>query len=72
MLPNYKHTLHACYLGYITQAIVVNLAPLFFVIFQTDYGVSYSQIGGLVLFTFAVQMCVDITMLKVLPKVISE
>ncbi len=69
MAPNYKPTLHACYLGYITQAIVVNLAPLFFVIFQTDYGVSYSQIGSLVLFTFAVQMGVDILMLKVLPKI---
>jgi len=68
MAPDYKKTLHACYLGYITQAIVVNLAPLFFVIFQTDYGISYSKIGGLVLFTFAVQLCVDILMLKLLPK----
>ncbi len=67
MVSNFKKTLHACYLGYITQAIVVNLAPLFFVIFQTDYGVSYSQIGGLVLFTFAVQMGVDLAMLKLLP-----
>ncbi len=69
MLPNYKRTLFACYIGYITQAIVVNLAPLFFVIFQTDYGVTYSQIGGLVLFTFAVQMGVDLAMLKLLPKI---
>ncbi len=69
MAPNYKKTLLACYLGYITQAIVVNLAPLFFVIFQTDYGISYSRIGGLVLFTFAIQLGVDILMLKLLPKV---
>ena len=25
----YRHTMKACYLGYITQAIVNNLAPLF-------------------------------------------
>jgi len=68
MNPNFKKTLHACYLGYITQAIVVNLAPLFFVIFQTDFGISYSEIGGLVLFTFGVQLCVDILMLKLLPR----
>lgn len=69
MSSNYKSTLFACYLGYITQAIVVNLAPLFFVIFQIDYGISYSKIGGLVLFTFGVQLCVDILMLKLLPKI---
>lgn len=25
----YTHTLHACYGGYIVQAIIANLAPLF-------------------------------------------
>ena len=33
---NYRHTQYACYLGYITQAIVNNLAPLLFVIFQQN------------------------------------
>lgn len=28
-----NHTLGACYIGYITQAIVVNFAPLLFVTF---------------------------------------
>jgi len=68
MVPNYKKTLYASYLGYITQAIVINLAPLFFVIFQTEYGITYTQIGSLVLFTFAIQMIVDILMLKILPR----
>ena len=31
---NYNHTLNACYLGYITQAIVNNFAPLLFLTFQ--------------------------------------
>ncbi len=57
-------TLHACYLGYITQAIVVNLAPLFFVIFQNRFAIDYEQIANLVLFTFIVQIIVDALMIK--------
>ena len=33
----YKHTVHACYTGYITQAIINNLTPLLFTIFQTEF-----------------------------------
>ena len=63
----YTSTLHACYLGYITQAIVVNLAPLFFVIFQNDFGVSYMDLANLVLVTFVVQIATDATMIKLTP-----
>jgi len=35
---NYKSTLHACYLGYITQALIVNLPPILFVIFKDKFG----------------------------------
>lgn len=63
----YRSTLMACYLGYITQAITVNLAPLFFVIFQTHYGVSYTQIANLVLITFVIQIIVDASMVKLSP-----
>ena len=63
----YQSTLIACYLGYITQAITVNLAPLFFVIFQTHYGVSYTQIANLVLITFVIQIIVDASMVKLSP-----
>lgn len=60
----YKSTLHACYLGYITQAIVVNLAPLFFVIFQNSFKIGYEQIANLVLITFIIQIVVDALMIK--------
>ncbi len=63
----YRSTLIACYLGYITQAITVNLAPLFFVIFQNQYGVSYTQIANLVLITFVIQIIVDASMVKLTP-----
>ncbi len=56
----YKSTLRACYLGYITQAIVVNLAPIFFVIFKDSYGLSTSQIGTIVFTLFIVQLLIDV------------
>jgi len=55
----YKRTLYASYIGYITQAIVNNLAPLLFVIFQTEFHISVGQIGFLVTYNFVVQILVD-------------
>ena len=56
----YQTTRKACYLGSIIQAITVNVPPVFFIIFQDDYGVSYAQLGSLVLLTFVVQIIVDL------------
>lgn len=56
----YKNTLHACYLGYITQAIVVNLAPIFFVIFKDNYGLTTAQIGTIVFVLFSLQLFIDL------------
>ncbi len=56
----FKNTLHACYLAYISQAIVVNLAPLFFVIFQTNFDISFEMIGRLVLINFGTQLITDV------------
>lgn len=64
MKTNYRSTLAACYLGYITQAITINLIPLFFVIFGERYGVNYSELGSLVLLTFVIQIAVDASMIK--------
>ena len=59
MKINYKSTLHACYFGYITQAIVVNLAPLLFIIFQDEFGISFEMIGRLILINFGTQIAAD-------------
>ncbi len=59
MPKQYRKTLAACCLGYVTQSIVVNLAPLFFIVFRNSYGFSYSYIATLVLVTFTVQIAVD-------------
>jgi len=64
MKYTYKDTLHACYTGYFTQAIVNNLAPLFFVIFQSRYGLSFEQVGRLILINFAVQIAADLISVK--------
>lgn len=67
--PNYKSTLRACCLGYVTQAAVVNLAPLLFVIFQQRYGLSFTMIGSLVLFNFVVQLTVDAVAIKFVDRI---
>lgn len=59
MERKFKRTLYASYIGYITQAIVNNLAPLLFVIFQQEFSISLGQIGFLVTYNFCVQILVD-------------
>lgn len=56
---NYNHTLRASYIGYISQAIVNNFAPLLFLTFQKTYGISLDKITLLVTMNFAVQPLVD-------------
>jgi len=41
----FAHTRRACYAGYVTQAIVNNLVPLLFIVFQTQYAVPYERLG---------------------------
>ncbi|HHW48656.1 MAG TPA: MFS transporter [Clostridiaceae bacterium] len=66
---NYKSTLHACYLGYITQALIVNLPPLLFVVFQEKFGLSYTMLGSLVLIIFVTQLIVDALAIKIVEKI---
>lgn len=56
---NYNMTLKACYVGYITQAIVNTFIPLLFVTFQREFGISLDRIALLVSFNFGVQLVVD-------------
>ena len=45
MHSDFRKTRIACYTGYVTQAITVNLAPLLFVTFQTKFDVSLGYIA---------------------------
>lgn len=56
----YRDTMHACYLGYVTQAINNNLAPLLFVVFQDQFHISLEMIGSLILMNFVTQIVVDL------------
>lgn len=58
--PNYNHTLIACFIGYIVQAIVNNFVPLLFLTFQKSYDIPLSQITLLVTFNFGIQLLVDL------------
>lgn len=66
---NFRHTLYASYLGYITQAIVNNLAPLLFLTFQRTFSVSLSQIAFLVTINFGVQLLVDLLSVRFVDKI---
>lgn len=69
MNRKYKRTLYASYIGYITQAIVNNLAPLLFVTFQREYEISVAQIGFLVTYNFFAQIIVDAVAAKYVEKI---
>lgn len=58
--PDYRDTLRASYAGYVTQAIVNNLAPLLFLIFQETYGISLHQITLMITLNFGIQLLVDL------------
>lgn len=60
----YKHTRYACFAGYITQAIVNNLAPLLFIIFQTRYHLNFEMVGRLILINFGTQILADLIAVK--------
>ena len=57
---NYKKTLKACYLGFITQAIAANFAPLLFLKFHMDYGISLGKIAFIPVMFFVTQLIVDV------------
>ena len=69
MKHKYRRTVIASYLGYGTQAIVNNLAPLLFVIFQEEFHISVSQIGFLVTFNFLIQILTDYVSAKFVDRV---
>lgn len=66
---NYKHTIAASYIGYITQAIVNNFAPLLFVTFHNTYHIPLSQIGLLVTINFCIQIIVDLASAKYIDRI---
>ena len=52
--------MHACFIGYIVQAIVNNFVPLLFLTFEKTYRIPLSQITMLITFNFGIQLLVDL------------
>ena len=56
---DYNKTKTACYMGFITQAIAANFAPLLFLKFHNDYNISLGNIALISTFFFFTQLLVD-------------
>lgn len=69
MVRNYKKTLLACYLGFITQAIAANFAPLLFLKFHKDYGIPLGKIALISTMFFLTQLIVDILCAKYVDRI---
>ncbi len=68
-MKSFKVTKIACYIGFFTQAVIINLAPVLFIVFKGQFGLSYEELGRLILINFAVQITTDVVSLKVLERV---
>ena len=66
---NAKHTVRASYIGYLTQAITINFAPLLFVTFENTYGISMGMIGSLIGISFLTQLAADFITAKIADRI---
>lgn len=67
--PNYTKTKIACYLGFITQAIAANFAPLLFLKFHYDYQISIGNIAWISTCFFFTQLLVDLFCTKFVDRI---
>ncbi len=56
----YRQVIRCCYLGMISQAVIINLAPVLFIPLRTQFGLSFEQVGRLVLANFVTQVTFDL------------
>ena len=66
---NYKKTLAACYLGFVTQAISANFAPLLFLTFKSTYGITLDKIAMIPLVFYLTQLLIDLAATKFADKI---
>lgn len=68
-LNSYTHTITACLCGSFIQAITLNFAPLLFLTFRSQYGVSLGKVGFLVTLNFGIQLFIDLIFSKLADRV---
>ncbi len=66
---NYKKTLLACYLGFVTQAISANFTPLLFLTFKNTYGIGFEKIALIPLVFYLTQLLIDFAATKFVDKI---
>lgn len=69
MKDKYGKTLIACYLGFITQAIAANFAPLLFLTFKRTYGIPISEIAFISTAFFFTQLLIDLFCAKFVDRI---
>ena len=67
--PDYRKTLLACYLGFITQAISANFAPLLFLTFRNTYGIPLEKIAMIPMTFFLTQLLIDFAATKFVDRI---
>lgn len=65
----YTRTLVACYLGFVTQSIAANFAPLLFLTFQSSYGISLDRIALIPVVFYLTQLLIDLGATKFADKI---
>ena len=65
----YRRTLVACYLGFITQAIAANFAPLLFLTFKSTYEIGLEKLALIPLTFYLTQFLVDFAATKFVDKI---
>lgn len=68
-LKKYEHTIYASYLGYITQAICNNFAPLLFLTFAGEFHLTLDKITFITTTNYLVQLTVDFLAVKYIDKI---
>ncbi|MDD7641945.1 MAG: MFS transporter [bacterium] len=68
-MKNYKKTLIACYLGFITQAIAANFAPLLFLTFHKSFQIPLGKIALISTTFFFTQLVIDILCAKTVDRI---
>ena len=66
---DYKKTLEACYLGFVTQAISANFMPLLFLTFKGTYGITLEKIAMIPLVFYLTQLLIDLVATKYADKI---
>ena len=59
----------ACYIGYIVQGIINNIAPLLFVIFSEKFDITLARLSLLITINFGTQLVVDTLSIKFVDKI---